>query len=62
MTEKLSEADVLKIIEADNAETERTDDVRRAARLSGLRCSCCDEPLPTGNIGSECAECADIEI
>jgi hypothetical protein len=47
---------------ADKAESDRTDDARRLDRLSGLRCACCDAPLPAGHAGPECAECASIDF
>lgn len=58
----LSDEEIQKIIADTEAEAQRTDDVRRAERLSGLRCSCCDEPLPAGHAGTECASCAEIAI
>jgi hypothetical protein len=52
--------DIAAEIEADREESERTDDTRRLARLSGLRCSCCDEPLPAEHAEPECADCAQL--
>ena len=58
--EALRAARVQAAIEADNAASAETDEARRAERLSGLRCSCCDEEMPASVAGDECAACAAI--
>lgn len=58
--EPLSAERIEEIIAEDRVLSEAADDEARKARLAGLRCSCCDEPLPADHLGPECAECQTI--
>lgn len=57
----LSDERIAEIIAEEEAKYLAGEDDARAARLSGLRCFCCDDLLPAGSSGPECASCAQIE-
>jgi hypothetical protein len=56
----LSDEQIAKIIRDDAEAYAKAEEAARAERLTGRRCMCCDEPLPAGHAGDECATCADL--